>query len=135
MNNDAAFGEAIEVYQTTVAKWVCEVFGEEYQESLQERAIRHIEEAIEICQSADVSEEQILATIRQVYNKAPNPNIGQEIGQNLLTLLALSESAGYHLGDEFQKELMRISQQKVKDRIRVKRSTKLAGDEGLPALT
>lgn len=75
--------------QYRVWLWICDAFG---QDSVQQRALRMLEEAIEAYQAACGEREQAHALIDYVFNK-PAGTLQQELGGLGVTILGLAETA------------------------------------------
>lgn len=120
------------VLQRNVGAWVAQVFGKPYLTSVDERACRFGEEAIELVQALGVPEEKVLALVEQVYNK-PVGDVDDEVGGAFHTLLALCEGIGMNGGAALLTMLDKVWRPEKMERIRAKRATKV-GDDTLPAL-
>lgn len=79
--------------QATVQQWCVAAFGAGQAASVEQRGLRHVEEAIEAAQAAGCAEEQVLQLVRYVFRHTPG-NLAQELGGSGLTLLALAAAAG-----------------------------------------
>ena len=88
-------------------KWVTETFGLQCFESLQERASRVTEEAIELAQVCEVPQEYVQKILERVYSRDVG-EIHQEIGGVATTLLALTENIGEDLEVLIEQEISRI---------------------------
>lgn len=73
----------------------------------EERALRFVEEAIELANALNVSHVALQAIVARVWNKSPG-NVERELGQAQLTLELLSKAIGISADDEAMKEFYRI---------------------------
>lgn len=90
--------------QRRVKQFVDEAFGPD---SVEQRALRFLEEAIEAFQAASGNQEQGLRLFDYVFNR-PVGELSQELGGVGITLLALAETAGLDADAEEQRELRRV---------------------------
>jgi hypothetical protein len=74
--------------------WGCRCFGIEHMQNRQVRAVRLLEEAIELCQAVSVSENQVVQVVDVVYRRPPGSE-RQELGGVLLTAHALAVARGW----------------------------------------
>jgi hypothetical protein len=88
--------------------WAIEVFGP-IAADRHERAVRFLEEAVELAQVEGVSEEMIRAVATRVYRR-PAGYLHKEIGQALVTLEVLAENVGVCADDEAAREWRRVRQ-------------------------
>lgn len=88
--------------QSEILSWGVRVFGP-IALNAQERAIRFIEEALELAQVYGVSRKMVDALADRVWSK-PKGEIKQETAQTLLTLESLSEVNGIDATSEADKE-------------------------------
>lgn len=77
------------------------VWGDEPLADKRERALRMIEEALELAQSAGLEKEDITKVMDIVYGKPINENVGEEAGQLLYVLCTMGEAFGFNLNDCF----------------------------------
>jgi hypothetical protein len=91
---------------------------------VEERVLRFLEESIELGQVEGVTKEQALALIEQVYAKPPGVT-SQEIGGVLTTLAAYFAVTGASPEQLFERELRRIEQPDIMEKIRTKHDGKL----------
>lgn len=80
-------------WQGVVSRWVRSTFGDEHQDSTLERSSRFFEEAIEFCQATGLRQELAQEIFNKVYSK-PAGKVHIEVGDALVTLLALAENQG-----------------------------------------
>ncbi len=103
--------------QSRVAKWVREVFTEKEAHDVPERALRMVEEAIELAQACEVD----AATLHRLVDYVMGRSVGRqgaEIAGTMVTLYALASAVGCDADLEFEIELKRIAQPEVIDRCR-----------------
>jgi hypothetical protein len=81
-----------------------------------EYAFRFLEEAIELAQAMGLTVEEVVKQADVVYSKAPG-NLSQEIAGTVVTLLALSSSQNVSVSDVTLRELARIEDPAVAQRI------------------
>src|ERR1700688_5025117 len=72
-----------------------------------ERAMRFLEEAIELAQSEDISQIEIARIICRVFPRPPG-NAAVEIGQCMVTLECLAENIGVSADEECDREFARV---------------------------
>lgn len=93
--------------QEIVFQTITERFGPDHANSVPQRALRFIEEAIEACQAAGVDRDQLLKLVGFVYDR-PVGELNKEIGAAGLTLLGLAAAAGLSADDEEDREVNRV---------------------------
>lgn len=81
------------VRQTQAALWGRMTFGVEQATSIPQRALRMVEEAIEVAQTAGVPHDMLKNLVDHVYSREPG-DLPKEIGQVGVTLLVLAEAMG-----------------------------------------
>lgn len=86
--------------------WAVDVFGPVAVDP-RERAMRFLEEAIELSQTLNVPIGTISAVTERVYARAPG-RASQEIGQAMVTLEILAESIGFNADTEAAREFDRV---------------------------
>ena len=88
--------------------WAQRCFGWEHVGNRKERALRLVEEAIELCQAVDVDADKVQEVVKSVYSR-PHGDPVQEMGGVLLTAYVMSLSVLRWDPDEiFLRELMRV---------------------------
>lgn len=87
-------------------QWAVDTFGQIALDP-QERAMRFLEEAIELSQSLGVHQMQAQAIVHRVYERAPG-DVSKEVGQAQMTLDLLSKAINIDADDEATKEFYRI---------------------------
>lgn len=93
--------------QQRVAEWAIAAFGEAHVQSLPQRGIRLLEEAIEAAQAAGCGRKMCQKLVDYVFDR-PAGELKQEIGGVGLTLLALSYAADISADDAEAAELERV---------------------------
>ncbi len=78
-------------FQGEAVDWARECFGREATEDARHRAVRFLEEALELAQACDVGVGSARGVVHWVYSR-PRGAIGQEIGGVALTLAVLAAS-------------------------------------------
>jgi hypothetical protein len=86
--------------------WAVEMFGEVARDP-HERAMRFLEEAIELAHAMDVSYVTLTAISRRVYDK-PQGEVSREVGQAQMTLEVLAKAIQVDADEEATKEFYRI---------------------------
>lgn len=93
--------------QTAVHAWCRAAFGDDHAQSVKQRAVRMVEEAIEAAQAAGVSKHMLRNLVEHIYSKPPG-ELSQEIGGVGVTILALAQAAGVSADELEQKEFDRV---------------------------
>lgn len=104
-----------------VRSWVTTAFGLAVADDPRERNHRFFEEAIELVQSCDMSEEEAHALVRYVFTR-PKGERPQEVAGTLITLMALAAAHGIEVQEAATAELQRCWD-KI-DKIREKQKSK-----------
>ena len=78
-------------FQICAWDWLCLALGRAVARNKRQRALRFIEEAIELAQALGLGEHEIVAEARKVYSQ-PAHGIEREIGGVLVTLAVLCEA-------------------------------------------
>lgn len=94
-----------------VSAWAKECFGSNYVEDTSERNLRFLEEAIELVQACDFTQDEAHRVVDYVYGRQSG-EVGQEVGGVVLTLILLCKARGIQISVETEKELKRIESQK-----------------------
>lgn len=89
------------------ADWALRCFGGPHVINLGLRALRTVEEAIELCQALDVPADKVLQVVRNVYSKPPG-RASQELGGVLLTAVILAEAMHKDAEELLARELRRV---------------------------
>lgn len=93
--------------QARTFEWTNAAFGAEHANSLPQRGLRMVEEAIELAQACEVNPEQIHKLIDYIYAK-PAGDLKQELGGVGLTVLALAGAAQVSADECEAVELARV---------------------------
>lgn len=93
-------------FQLDVRKWVRECFGSKLSMDKRERALRFLEEAVELVQVGGLSRSEVEFVIDYVYGR-PVGIIEQEVGGTMTTLAAFCNAYNLNLSDCANKELVR----------------------------
>lgn len=93
--------------QAAIARWARECFGDEEADSVPQRGLRLLEEAIEAAQAAGVDREQAAKLVEFVYAR-PVGEVAQELGGVAVCVLALAEAAGVDAEFEECREINRV---------------------------
>lgn len=97
--------------QALILGWTVEAFGAAFGVdniiSMEERALRFAEEALETVQAAGLNRTQAMKVLDRVFSRPPG-DLAQEIGSSLLTLEGLAEAAGIDADAETDREFARI---------------------------
>ncbi len=72
-----------------------------------ERAMRFVEEAIELAHAADVDHITLQVIVKRVFARPPG-TLAKEVGQSLATLELFAKAAGVNADDEAQEEFYRV---------------------------
>lgn len=110
-------------YQSQCHAWAFEAVGERAAVSPRERAMRFLEEAIELAQACGVHGDLAVQLVRDVYDN-PVGAVEQEVGGTMLTLAALCEATGVNLVTAAEAELARVQDPKVIAKVRARQATK-----------
>lgn len=89
------------------------------------RAMRVLEEALELAQAERVTVEEASIIQKQVYDK-PAGDPQSELGGVMTTVIAYAEIAGYSAEDAFWTEFQRIMDPKMMEKVR---NRNLSGDK------
>lgn len=92
--------------QARIKQWIIQTLGNNVYQDKRERALRIVEEAIEVCQACEVNPAYIQRLIAHVYAK-PVGEIRQEVGGVLFTALAMCENIGADYKVILQNEIER----------------------------
>lgn len=113
----------VKVSQDAVRLWVLRCFGEEpTEENSPERALRFLEEAMELVQAAGMDFMQVVHMACYVYGRPAETEIEKEFGGTLTTLMALAQSKGVDLMEAANTEFARMLKNVAK--IRAKQQAK-----------
>lgn len=93
--------------QAQVVAWVTAAFGEVQATDVRQRAVRFLEEAIELYQAAGAPKEMAHDLLDFVFSR-PRGEVGQELGGVGVTVLALAAAAGVDADDVERAEIARV---------------------------
>lgn len=113
------FQEILEILE----RWTITCFGKEISNDKIERNYRFLEESLELVQSLGLTKEEAYKLVDYVYNR----EIGeptQEIGGVYVTLNALCNANSLDLGECADREIDRIHQPEIMEKIRLKQANK-----------
>jgi len=96
-----------DVRQSQVVSWGIGCFTKEQMDSIPQRGLRFGEEAIELLQSIDMSEDDVHFIVSYVFNRKKGTPF-QELGGSCVTLLALAAALGYSLEQAEIHEITRV---------------------------
>jgi hypothetical protein len=88
-------------------EWACRCFGKEHVHDHQVRALRIVEEAIELCQAEGINIEKVRQVTEIVYSR-PRGDWYQEAGGLLMTTAVYVESRGSMMERILLNELSRV---------------------------
>jgi len=95
--------------QNTVVTIGTAAFGEANMTNQRERALRFLEEALELCQSVGLDQDDIATVCLYVYGRPIETNIGKELGGTLVTLFALADAHKQDLLSDGWVEIRRVA--------------------------
>lgn len=95
-------------FQERVIVWVANCLGVNSAESLRERHLRFLEEALELSQAGGLTKGDLHALLDSVYKQPPG-ELSQEIGGAMMTLAVLAEAHRGSLGILGERELGRVT--------------------------
>ena len=111
--------------QPRIAAWVRKVFTEAEAQNAPERALRLVEEAIELAQACGVDRESLHRLVDYVLAR-PVGDPAQEVAGTMVTLYALAQAINVDADEAFENEVSRIQQTEVIDRVRRRQHEKRA---------
>lgn len=112
-------------------RWVRECLGIRILTDRKERAMRHLEEAMELAQALGVAEGSALRIAERVWSR-PIGTPGSEAAGSLFTLIVLCSEVGVDLEAELYNELERVENPDVMKLIRAKHTDKVFKGIGVP---
>jgi hypothetical protein len=110
--------------QHKVATWANEVLGDSATD-VPERALRFVEEALELAQAVGVDVETAHKLVDYVFGR-PAGEPAQEIAGSMVTLYAAASALGIDADEAFYAELSRIQRPVVIERVRRRQHEKRA---------
>lgn len=96
-NKNAVLSHALGIYCANVGEWVIHTFGSSALFSMEERALRFMEEATELAQACGLSYARVGAVQKHVYGRTVG-TVRNEIGGTIHTLAALAAGMSMPLG-------------------------------------
>jgi hypothetical protein len=110
------------VIQKTIADWVIRTFGLQCFTTRKERALRVLEEALELAQSCGISLDEADGVLMHVYSR-PEGEVRQELAGVAVTALAFAESQNFNLAEIVAEEVTRVLAKDI-DELRKKHQQK-----------
>lgn len=110
-------------FQFRVDPWLTLCFGDTIKYDTKERNYRFGEEALELTQSLGMTKEEAHQLVEYVFNR-PVGEPKQEVGGTMVTLAALCIASNIDMMLEGERELTRINQPEMVERIRTKNANK-----------
>lgn len=110
-------------FQTRIAGWMGEVFGQSVTGDVRERTVRFLEEAVELAQAVGVAKADVARVSDYVYSR-PVGDPSQEVGGVLVTLAALCGETKIDLECAVTTEFNRIDTLEMRAKIRAKQDFK-----------
>jgi hypothetical protein len=111
--------------QSRISAWVRKVFTEAESKNAPERSLRVVEEAVELSQACGVDSETLHRLVDYVCSR-PIGEAPKEIAGCLVTVYAAAAALGVDAQEELEKEISRIHQPEVIDRVRRRQHEKRA---------
>ena len=103
--------------QSRIGLWVRTTFGEVVATNTKERALRVVEEAVELAQSCEVDAATLHRLVDYVFGRPPGvPE--QEIAGCMVTLYAVASTLGVNADDALEAEIARIHRPEIIERCR-----------------
>jgi NTP pyrophosphatase (non-canonical NTP hydrolase) len=115
-----------ESFQARVQRWMLACFNPQIAADELERNDRFVEEALELVQAKGYSAERAHALVDYVFGR-PVGEPAQEVGGVMVTLAALCSTAGLDMHEAGERELTRIEQPEIMEKIRRKQAAKPTG--------
>lgn len=112
-------------FQEGVARWMEKAFIPSLYSNITERCDRALEELLELLQSLGYDASRVATLVDYVYNR-PVGDPNQEVGGTMVTLAALCHVADINMERQAWRELERIEQPEVMEKIRSKQLAKNA---------
>ena len=97
---------AMQVMQEIAVAWGVRCFGFDHMNDRKVRALRMVEEAIELCQAVGVHKNQVELCVDVVYSKEPGDPL-QELGGVVVTASVCAAEMGTDIDTVFLDELQR----------------------------
>lgn len=109
--------------QATIARWARRVLGDDIFENTKERALRLVEEALELAQAIGVTDVDLHRLVDYVYAR-PVGEVSQEVAGTMVTLYAVAASAGVDADEAYKKEVIRIHTPEIEAKVRRRQQEK-----------
>ena len=93
-------------FQRRVVDWARQCFGQDHIKDHRVRALRFVEEALELAQACGLSDNEVRRVLVYVYNR-PTGDIHQEVAGTMLTLAVLADLHGVDMLGQGEAELVR----------------------------
>ena len=106
--------------------WAVRCFGIDHVQNRQVRALRLVEEAVELCQAVGVQEVMVGQVTKNVYQRPPG-DVYQELGGVMMTATVFALSTGVDPDQAFLDELRRVLNKSVENFAKRNRE-KIMGD-------
>ena len=103
--------------QSRIGLWVRTTFGEVVATNTKERALRVVEEAIELAQACNVDAATLHRLVDYVFGRPPGKP-EQEIAGCMVTLYAVASTLGVNADDALEAEIARIHRPEIIERCR-----------------
>ena len=117
--------------QEVVRKWICSTMDTETFLSTKERAQRFLEEAIELVQATgDLTKEDIQHQLDTTWAR-PVGTLSNEVGGTAVCLFALCENLGLDFYEELNREITRVYQPHVIEKVRKRWREKASNGTGI----
>lgn len=116
-------------FQSKAWSWACRAFGPETAGDVKLRALRFIEEAIELVQACALDSEDIRMMTHIVYSRPPG-DVAQEVGGVEVTLAVLCAATGTLLRAAADRELARVHTPEVMQKVRNRQASKPKPGDG-----
>jgi len=117
-------------FQDRVCEWIVKCFPPSLYASKRERALRFLEEAMELAQAEGLTRLDVARMAGYVFNR-PVGGTQQEVGGVMVTLAALCWNENIYLDVAAKREIERIEDSAIMEKIRAKQRSKA----NLPHLT
>lgn len=124
LNNNRRINIDIHALQERAGEWVRKTFGLEILKSKDERAMRVLEEAIELAQATKVDKARVINLVHFVFDK-PVGDVAQEAAGVGFTLLAWGDSMELDIATLIEEEIDRVDDHRLMEKIRKKHDSKV----------
>lgn len=98
--------------QTEVAFWMSDTFTPDVINNRQVRALRFLEEALELTQALDLSPHDATRILAHVYSRPKERQVAKGVGGVIITLAALCNSVDVQMDGAYSADLIRCWQDK-----------------------